>query len=675
MHRSGSSTDDMQDGWLLTPWLTLPAVDPELRFWESVDFAVAYHKHSLWLCQEACDAPPTNYVEVAQFDDPAEDAWTERSVDLNAYAQQDVRLAFRYQGDFAAHWTLDDVNISGACNPPSNGGLMIGGVFDANLGYGILDAPVYNAYGDAFSTTVTSDPARADNLYALFAPAGAQVMTATAPQYARDVVTDIVVHDAQVTYRDVFLDAGWPKLAPTHLDMPVYPGEALSTVLTLGNDSLVIPYNYEVMLNADNRITSRSHQQHHVLLVSAHYGQAEAMKQALKKLEAPYTEVYPYKFADMSPTDLLDYRAVLYAGLPDYGCTGPAHTLLIDYLDMGGALYVSDNDLGYMHREFDPQEFYTEYLKSAYTTKNFTDNLLVGESFFRGLNLEIAGRYPDEFEVLPGGQRILRYEEGQAAGVAVDAGYRAIATTFDFDTIVHEEQRVTLLKHVLNFMETATWLSATPVTGTVAPNVHQPMTLTLDAGAFTQPGTLHGTLHLLNDSPYTLALPVTMTVIAPEIQLTKNAAPRVNVHNGDRLTYTLTFFGSAQNARLWDPLPTEVTYVLDTLTGTVSPPAEYVSSSHAIRWEGTPPTTTEAVVQFQVEARAGGSIMLMPSFVNTAWLRDTRTGLGSIATAIVNGKEALYLPVMLRTHNAYHQPRPPITVTVILPTPTPAPKD
>jgi hypothetical protein len=131
--------------------------------------------------------------------------------------------------------------------------------------------------------------------------------------------------------------------------------------------------------------------------------------------------------------------------------------------------------------------------------------------------------------------------------------------------------------------------------------------------------------------------------------LDKEAVPRDGLHIGDTLTYTLTLSGSGVSARLWDPLPTTVQYITDSITSTLSPPTIYSHTVHAIVWQGTLPTDTVSIACFQVTPRisATGVLSLSPAIINTAWLTDTEYGRSVSATVIVNGSRA-YLPQTMR---------------------------
>jgi uncharacterized repeat protein (TIGR01451 family) len=72
----------------------------------------------------------------------------------------------------------------------------------------------------------------------------------------------------------------------------------------------------------------------------------------------------------------------------------------------------------------------------------------------------------------------------------------------------------------------------------------------------------------------------------PPLLLDKQAEPDEGLHSNDTLTYTLTITGTGLNVRLWDPLPSTVSYISGSLTSTIAPAAVYSPMSHAARGRG-----------------------------------------------------------------------------------------
>lgn len=104
----------MEDGWLVSPPLNVQP-GTQLSFWEYTRFPSFYFKHSLWVCTgAACNTPPTNYTQVAEYSAPTT-AWRQQVVDLSAYAGQTAYVAWRYEGDDADAWYIDDVLVQVPC--------------------------------------------------------------------------------------------------------------------------------------------------------------------------------------------------------------------------------------------------------------------------------------------------------------------------------------------------------------------------------------------------------------------------------------------------------------------------------------------------------------------------------------------------------------------------------
>jgi hypothetical protein len=105
-----------QDGWLISPKIIIPATGAyRLSFWSYNTDPSYYGKNSVLI--STTNADPTvagTYTEIwtpaAPPVSPA--AWVESVVSLAAYAGQEIYLAFRYQGNYAHGWYLDDLSIT-----------------------------------------------------------------------------------------------------------------------------------------------------------------------------------------------------------------------------------------------------------------------------------------------------------------------------------------------------------------------------------------------------------------------------------------------------------------------------------------------------------------------------------------------------------------------------------
>jgi hypothetical protein len=194
-----------------------------------------------------------------------------------------------------------------------------------------------------------------------------------------------------------------------------------------------------------------------VLVVAYDNTAGNAMASTLNSLGVTQTVVTDPAFRDLALEDLFEYSAVFYAGL------APTESLpyLVAYLDAGGLLYISDNDLGFFRGT---TNFYNVYLQATYHVDDGGERL-EGESIMFGLNLDIPGDpWPDGFVVGDEGTRIFKYANSTyAGGVAVDRrGYRAIYTAFDFNYIITTESQASLVSSILNFLLGFSSGNATP---------------------------------------------------------------------------------------------------------------------------------------------------------------------------------------------------------------------
>jgi len=495
-----------EDGWLRSPQLTLGAA-PVLRFWESVNFAADYEKHSLWVCTTGCTAPPANYTQVAEYSSPSEDTWVERTTNLSAYGGQTVYLAFRYQGENADDWYIDDLSISASCNTPS-GGLLAGSVYDANTGAAVTGAVVRN--GDGYATTAQTTPEDAqvgEGFYVLYSPSGTKTFTATYSGYQSAVVNGVSIAAGTTAVQDFFLPAGRLEATPDALHAVVDLGASTTRQIVVSNASVAAPLSFEIAeLGSGN-----------ILVVRRDTAAADAMQSALSTLSYTFVTVTPAQFQAMTVDNLLAYTAVFYAGALDTGAaSGVEHTLMISYLDRGGNLYISDNDLGYYHRSSDPTGFYGTYLQSTYVQDNYGDGVVTGLDFMAGLNPDTtADAFPDGFTVGSAGVKLFNAPSNNAAGVAVTRnGYQVVYTSFNFNDIAAVADEVELVSRVLAFFGAdAPWLAETPVAGVVPAGGQVTITVSFDAAAVSGAGDYNARLKFTSDTPYgDVIVPVTMTV-------------------------------------------------------------------------------------------------------------------------------------------------------------------
>jgi hypothetical protein len=102
----------MQDGWLVTPRLSIPHLSQiTLSFWSSNSWSSLYDKNSVLISTGSSDPADGDYVEIWS---PLEVSavWSQTALDISQYSGQEIFVAFRYEGLAAHNWYLDDVLIT-----------------------------------------------------------------------------------------------------------------------------------------------------------------------------------------------------------------------------------------------------------------------------------------------------------------------------------------------------------------------------------------------------------------------------------------------------------------------------------------------------------------------------------------------------------------------------------
>ncbi|MBP1703611.1 MAG: hypothetical protein H6Q38_2718, partial [Chloroflexi bacterium] len=168
--------------------------------------------------------------------------WKEYTVLLDSsYAVSDFQVRFRFTSDVSVVYPgyyVDDVSIGSATCTPLAGGLVVGNVFDANTGEGVVGATVTsdnNPDDSAVSFATPDDAALEDGFYVLFSSlTGTNPFTATASKYGSDTQDVTVVADSVVT-QDFNLPAGVVVADPTALEATLDIGETASLPFTLTN--------------------------------------------------------------------------------------------------------------------------------------------------------------------------------------------------------------------------------------------------------------------------------------------------------------------------------------------------------------------------------------------------------------------------------------------------------
>lgn len=108
---SGINPATDQNNWLVSPPVVIPE-DAELllSFWSKNLFPAFYTKNSVLISIGSQDPADGDFVEVWTPASVVND-WIETVIDLESFAGETIYIAFRYQGEDAHGWYLDDIRI------------------------------------------------------------------------------------------------------------------------------------------------------------------------------------------------------------------------------------------------------------------------------------------------------------------------------------------------------------------------------------------------------------------------------------------------------------------------------------------------------------------------------------------------------------------------------------
>jgi hypothetical protein len=105
-----------QDGWLVSPKINIPSEDIyQLSFWTFTAWPDWFYeegaKSSVWISIGSNNPASGDFEEVWSAKTVV-DQWEEIKIGLRKYAGQSVYIAFRYEGENAHAWLVDDVSVS-----------------------------------------------------------------------------------------------------------------------------------------------------------------------------------------------------------------------------------------------------------------------------------------------------------------------------------------------------------------------------------------------------------------------------------------------------------------------------------------------------------------------------------------------------------------------------------
>ncbi|NPA43521.1 MAG: hypothetical protein GXO27_05800, partial [Chlorobi bacterium] len=122
----GVDISQTSESWIVSPAITV-GPNKELVFYWRIRWAYAYDYTGVYVSAGSNDPinNPGDFIELGTFDPndhPTWNQWTKAAFDLRPYEGQTIYIAFKYRGDFAHDFYVDDFAVSDIpyCSPPAN---------------------------------------------------------------------------------------------------------------------------------------------------------------------------------------------------------------------------------------------------------------------------------------------------------------------------------------------------------------------------------------------------------------------------------------------------------------------------------------------------------------------------------------------------------------------------
>jgi len=161
-----------------------------------------------------------------------------------------------------------------------------------------------------------------------------------------------------------------------------------------------------------------------------------------------------------SASDLEGYLVVVWLTGDDYSTTLTTgdQSALQSYLDAGGSLFISGQDIGYDIRT---SAFYGNYLRASYIADDSNDTTLTGitgDPVSEGVSLTIAGgdgasnqNYPELISAVSGSTALWYYNGSDVGAVRYDGTYKLCYLGFGFEAINNQTDRNTVMDNILSW--------------------------------------------------------------------------------------------------------------------------------------------------------------------------------------------------------------------------------
>jgi hypothetical protein len=106
------------EGWLVTPQIEIPnSGNFVLEFWSFNNWPQYHYYAGVWISLTGANPATSTYIEIKQLEgEEVSDTWKKIAISLSNYAGQAIYIGFKYQGDYADCWYIDDISVHQSSN-------------------------------------------------------------------------------------------------------------------------------------------------------------------------------------------------------------------------------------------------------------------------------------------------------------------------------------------------------------------------------------------------------------------------------------------------------------------------------------------------------------------------------------------------------------------------------
>jgi hypothetical protein len=101
-----------QEGWLVSPQIELPIGESFALFFWSINQFAGGNVNSVWILKESSNPLDGTRQEIWSSSAYPIETWENIGLNLTPYAGEKIYIAFRYMGNNAHRWYIDDVNVA-----------------------------------------------------------------------------------------------------------------------------------------------------------------------------------------------------------------------------------------------------------------------------------------------------------------------------------------------------------------------------------------------------------------------------------------------------------------------------------------------------------------------------------------------------------------------------------